>query len=81
MLLLVTSAILFIVFSWLAYFLPAVYENLEESSRFYIGFKRGAGPLNRHLRSSYPSMRKISIVLVLLSGSWLVYLLIKEFMV
>ena len=77
--LLLISSILFFVSVYFAFTFPAVYRHLEESSRFYIGFKKGAGDLNRNLRASYTTMRMISLALLLITTSWLAYLLVLEF--
>ena len=54
MLLLIISGLIALVSGIYMFTLPKTYKHLEESSRFMIGFEKGAGLLNKYVRQTYP---------------------------
>jgi hypothetical protein len=75
MILLLISGLLFLIFGYAAIVLPIAYRSLEDDSKFLIGFRPGAGLLNRYVREVGPFLNIGSKVLFLVSAAWFIYLL------
>ena len=74
MLLLIISGLVALVSGVYAFSLPKAYKHLEESSRFMIGFEKGAGLLNKYVRQSYPILMYGSKIIFAVSLISFVYL-------
>ena len=79
MLLLIISGLVALVSGIYAFTLPKAYKHLEESSRFMIGFERGAGLLNKYVRKSWPILNYGSKIIFVVSSMWFMYLLFMKY--
>ena len=79
MLLLIISGLVALVSGIYVFSLRKAYEHLEESSRFMIGFEKGAGLLNKYVRKSYPILNYGSKIIFIVSSIWFIYLLFMKY--
>ena len=76
---LIITGLIVLVSGIYAFTFPKAYRHLEESSRFKIGYERGAGLLNKYVRRAYPILNFGTKFIFIVSVVFFIYLLIIMF--